>query len=301
MSGLSELLKLIRLNASIYHNALVCGNWCIEEKELGATCFHMVTTGACLLAIPGHEDRELNVGDLVIFPKEIPHRMTPLGSAKGKQAHIPFPEVTDQSGTGMLCGEIRFEHQAAERIMSALPEVIVINNDNQCSWIGPIATLMVNESLNTSQSDNVFLDKLSETLFIYALRHFIETMEGDVNVLSIYAHPRLSEAINLFHKDLGHPWTLEKLASKAAMSRTQFAKSFKEVSGLTAMEYVTWWRMQIAWSKLTAGDPIAEVSEAVGYRSESSFLKTFKSIMGINAGAIRRKAGSRVAQLTTTP
>jgi AraC-like DNA-binding protein len=287
MSGLSELLKLIRLNASIYHNALVCGNWCIEEKEIGATCFHMVTTGATRLEIPGHQDIELNVGDLVIFPQEIPHRMTPLAPLKGKQVHIPFSEVTDEIGTGMLCGEIRFAHRAAERVIKALPEVIVINNLS-CSWISPITALIIDESINASDTTNIFLDKLSETLFIYALRHYIETEEGDASVLAIYAHPRLSVAIDHFHAAPDHPWTLEKLAETAALSRTQFAKVFKEVSGLTAMEYVTWWRMQIAWDKLVAGDTMADVAESVGYKSESSFLRAFKNTMGISAGTVRR-------------
>lgn len=288
MDALSELLKLIRLHASIYHNALVCGNWCIEERELGATCFHMVTSGACRLTIPGHIDRILNIGDLVIFPKEISHKMLPIAPARGAQVHIPFPEVTDQQGTGLLCGEIHFEHHTAERLISALPDFLIINNDNHCFWLKPIAELMIRESLKTARNDSVFLDKLAETLFIYALRHFTDTQHSNISVLALYAHPRLSVAINDFHQSPSQVWTIEKLANTAAMSRTAFAKTFKEVSGLTAMEYVTWWRMQLAWKILSQGEAISEVAEKVGYQSESSFLRTFKNIMGTNAGSLRK-------------
>jgi AraC-like DNA-binding protein len=148
---------------------------------------------------------------------------------------------------------------------------------------------MVEESVSGSAGSNVIVDRLSEIVFMYALRHYVITHPGQSGVLSLYAHPRLSIAINVMHKNPERDWTLEVLARQAAQSRTQFAKTFREVSGLTPMEYLTWWRMQLAWVYLSEGDSIYNVAEKIGYKSESSFLRAFKKTFNVNAGQVRKK------------
>jgi AraC-like DNA-binding protein len=43
--------------------------------------------------------------------------------------------------------------------------------------------------------------------------------------------------------DPGHAWSLQGLAEVAAVSRSKFACRFKEKVGVSAMEYLTRWRM----------------------------------------------------------
>lgn len=90
VDAFSELIRVIRSKVLIYHNAMVCGNWQIHEKDLGITCFHMVTVGACRLTVPGYTETNLSAGDLVIFPKEIAHTMVPLNEVIGPQKHLPY-------------------------------------------------------------------------------------------------------------------------------------------------------------------------------------------------------------------
>ncbi len=289
MDAFSELLRVIRLNVVIYHNAMVCGNWRLHEKELGVTCFHMVTLGSCKMEVPGYLNTSLDVGDLVIFPKEIAHTIEPLQEGLGPQVHLPYAPASTIDGTGMLCGEVRFQHRASNLLLAALPPVFIIPNDASCNWLGPLVKLMVEESVSGSTGSNTILDRLSEILFMYALRHYVATHPEKTGVLSLYAHPRLSIAINAMHKNPEHDWTLEVLAKHAAQSRTQFAKTFREVSGLTPMEYLTWWRMQLAWVYLSEGDSVYRVAEQIGYKSESSFLRAFKKAFDVNAGLVRKK------------
>jgi AraC-like DNA-binding protein len=83
------------------------------------------------------------------------------------------------------------------------------------------------------------------------------------------------------HDEPGHPWTLEKLARRAGMSRTVFALRFKEVVGETATEYLTRWRMLLAAERLARGDePVTTVASALGYESGSSFGKAFRRVIG---------------------
>lgn len=288
MEAFSDLLRMIRLSVSIYHNAMVCGNWRIHEKEPGITCFHMVTLGGCKMEVPGHLVATLNVGDLVIFPREIAHTMEPLQPISGPQTHLPYKQASVLDGTGMLCGEVRFQHKASSQLLGALPPVFIIPNDATCEWLGPLVKLMVEESMSEFPGSNVIIDRLSEIIFMYALRHYVSTHPGQTGVLALYSHPRLSVAINVMHANPELDWTLELLAKNAAQSRTQFAKTFREVSGLTPMEYLTWWRMQLAWVYLGEGNSVSATCEKIGYRSESSFLRAFKKAFGVNAGYVRR-------------
>jgi AraC-like DNA-binding protein len=90
------------------------------------------------------------------------------------------------------------------------------------------------------------------------------------------------------HQAPSNSWTLASLARCAAQSRTQFAKSFREVGGITPMEYLTWWRMQLAWLHLNDGDSVVSVAERVGYQSESAFMRAFKREFDFSAGQVRK-------------
>lgn len=43
MSALDDFLRLLQLQCHVYHNQQICGDWLLEEHELGQTCFHLVS------------------------------------------------------------------------------------------------------------------------------------------------------------------------------------------------------------------------------------------------------------------
>ena len=296
MSALLEMLSMLRAKVELYHNARVCGDWVIQEHSTGATCFHMATQGTCQLDIPELGQWQLGEGDLVLFPRELPHTMYPEQSclSQGSQRHLPIHESQAQAGTSMLCGQILFQHRAARQLLDALPSVIIIPSNPDTPWLGHLLALIIEESLQGAQLDNPVLNRSCELLFTYAVRHYVESLHGSgdqhpVNLLSLYAHPQLSVAINAIHQHTGKPWTLASLAKEAAMSRTRFANLFKSVSGMSAGEYLMWWRMQVAWEALEQGNGLSDVAERIGYRSEAAFSRAFKAHFGQTAGHVRRK------------
>ena len=288
IDAFSQILQLLKLSVNIYHNAKVCGNWSIKEHNLGATCFHMVTTENCVLDVPEHFNGVLNCGDLVIFPRELAHSMTPTTPLKGAQQHLDYRMAKDIEGTGLICGEMRFRHKGSRYILDALPPVFVIRHDASNDWLGYLLKMILAESLNVGPASKVIVDKLSELLFTYALRQHLTGKPGEAGLLSIYGHPRLAKAIDAIHKQPDHEWTLESMAKEAALSRTSFAETFKRVSGWTAGQYLAWWRMQLAWSLLKDGESIAEVANKVGYKSEAAFSRIFQKMFSITAGKVRR-------------
>ncbi|MDE2310787.1 MAG: AraC family transcriptional regulator [Betaproteobacteria bacterium] len=288
IDAFSQILQLLKLNVSIYHNAKVCGNWSIKEHTLGATCFHMVTTGNCVLDVPEHFNGVLSCGDLVIFPRELAHSMIPTTPLQGAQRHLDYRMAQDIEGTGLICGEMRFQHKGSRYILDALPPVFVIRHDSSNDWLGYLLKMILVESLKVGPASKVIIDKLSELLFTYALRQYLTDKPGKAGILAIYAHPRITNAIDAIHRRPDHEWTLESMAKEAALSRTSFAETFKSVSGWTAGQYLIWWRMQLAWSLLSDGESIAEVSNKVGYKSEAAFSRIFQKMFSTTAGKVRR-------------
>lgn len=297
---LSDILSLFRLKAEVYHNAKVCGNWEIREHQLGQTCFHMPVEGACKLSIDGHVEEQLDAGDLIIFPRELPHQMCPISPLEGEQIHLPYPESKDREGTGLICGRIEFKHNGCHLLLRSLPEFLILRKNETESWLAPLLTLIKEESYRADETSHLVLDRLSEMLFVYALRTFIEKEPDQTGVLALYSNPMLAGAIKAMHSHPEQDWTLESLASAAMMSRTKFANMFRNTGKWTPMQYLTWWRMQLAWDLLTKGEPIADVSERVGYKSESAFSRVFKKEFGTSVGAVRRgKIGQENPTLTT--
>lgn len=290
LDALSDILQLLKLDVSIYHNAKVCGDWIIDGYVLGRTCFHIVTQGQCLLDVPGNFSGVLNEGDLVIFPRELPHSTMPCCEQTGKQQHLSFSEACDSRGTGLLCGEVRFQHQGNRYLLDALPEVLIIRFEETQLWLKALLQMIVSENYAFGPASKVIFDRLAELLFTYAIRQYLADNPKQVSLLGLYNHERLARAVNAIHRQPEINWSLEQLAQKALMSRTSFAEVFKSVSGWTAGQYLTWWRMQLAWDLLKKGKAVASVAGEVGYQSEAAFSRAFKKMFDTPPGRLRREA-----------
>jgi AraC-like DNA-binding protein len=283
--AISDLLRLLSATVNIFHNAKVCGQWQISEHKPPLTCFHVVTEGDCWLDVPQRISTTLHAGDLILFPIELPHSMTPNRPLSGPQEHVPFPEAQRREGTGLLCASVSFRHPASELLLRALPEVTVLMAADT-PWLKPLTTLILDESLKPGAASQAILEKLAELLFAYTLASNNVTQSSHQNILALYAHPRIGRAIDAIHGKPDYPWTLELLARQAAQSRTSFAATFKSLSNWTVMEYLSWWRMQLAWKHLEDGTRLSEIPDMVGYQSPAAFSRAFKRCFGVNPSAV---------------
>ena len=100
----------------------------------------------------------------------------------------------------------------------------------------------------------------------------------------------IAKTLALMHEKPAANWTLESLASEAAMSRSAYAARFKELVGQTMFEYLTAVRMQRAQGLLRdSGLSLPKVAERVGYTSRLAFSKAFKRLTGTTPSRYRRQ------------
>ena len=80
------------------------------------------------------------------------------------------------------------------------------------------------------------------------------------------------------------------LAAYFHMSEGQFCRFFKSQIGMTAIEYLNYYRIGVACDMLKDGIlPISEIATECGYNNISYFNRTFRKYMHCTPGEYRVK------------
>ena len=84
--------------------------------------------------------------------------------------------------------------------------------------------------------------------------------------------------------------TLGELAEAFHMSEGQFCRFFKSQVGMTAIEYLNYYRIGVSCDRLRESDtPISEIAIGCGYNNISYFNRTFRKYMHCTPGEYRVK------------
>jgi AraC-like DNA-binding protein len=301
MDILSDAVRLLRLHASVFLHSTFCESWAVDISTFTTATFHVIASGKCWLHLPNREDAApLKAGDLVICPRNAPHvvsndaefppdsvpRNTPVSGDITTADHLEGPS------TALICGYFEFSQQRWNPLLDALPEYVVIPTHNGSdSGLDSLINYMVYETRLANPGSDAVIDRLSDVLFIQAVRTYMEQQHQDSGYLAALTDPKLGKALGAFHTAVGEDWSVQKLAETAGMSRSAFADAFTDLVGMTPMQYVTGWRMQYAYDQLlTTSDSVAQIAENCGYMSESSFSKAFKKQFDMGPGAARHES-----------
>lgn len=291
MQQLETILATMRVAVTIHHNGQYCGQWSVDTSGSHFINFHIVSHGRCYLkASPDSENVEiLNTGDMVIFPTDSQHCLSgdSLFSADVNTAQpIGFENGALPDATGLLCGYFSHHHPVMNSIMAQLPEVIVLRQSEQePTTLRTLLQALVLEAKSSGLSDNWLLNKIADAVMALLFTQYLSGSEG---ILAGMAHPKLRNAVDMILQSPQNKWTVEELAQACFMSRTAFANAFSKTLGMTPMEFVTHWRLSMAYHQLAMGEhSTLQIALNAGYDNESSFSKAFKRVLGMTPGAVR--------------
>lgn len=300
MDLLDEVLKTLRLNANVFLHAQFCENWAVDIEPLNyKVSFHVIARGDCWLHVPGSSSSTvLHAGDMLICPRNARHLITnsPEYPADDVPRNCPTTDVKNRPSTSLICGFCEFLQYYWNPILESLPEHLIIpTTDSNRTSLGTIIKLMIVETESDNVGSHAVINRLSDILFIEAIRTFMKTQEDSRGYIAALKEPKLSKALISFHKQPTRNWTVQSLSEEAGMSRSGFADLFKSIIYMSPMEYVTGWRMQFAYDSLVTSDKsVIQIAEECSYQSEAAFRKVFKKQFDIGPGAVRREA-KRVA------
>lgn len=310
MDLLSDILSRLDLKGTLYFRTSFTSPWsvCVPQFENVAR-FHFAQKGRCLIRI--EQDKPavfLEQGDLIIITKGASHTLfcDPKTESTAKmvdqiveeagftgEGALVYGEAGTDHETQLVCGHFAFGENTQHPLISALPSYIHIKNYGESSgvWLENTLKVIGSEAGKDKLGSDLIALKMSEIIFAQALRIYLAEQGQSEPVLAGFADPNISRVLTAIHKAPSDTWTLENLTKIAGMSRTAFTTKFSQSLGVTPLAYVTNWRMQIARHQLiTSVEPIIEIAEKAGYRSEAAFSRVFKKHHAKAPGKFRRMA-----------
>ena len=123
---------------------------------------------------------------------------------------------------------------------------------------------------------HLYVEHLLAALSIYLIRKYSAKSQSlrDPNGLS---KSKLQQAISYINEHLTENLSLKDIAKVVGMSPFYFTNLFKQSTGMTAYQYVIYHRIERAKKLLRTQElSIAEVSEQVGFMSQSHFSNVFR-------------------------
>src|SRR5262249_5707846 len=144
-----------------------------------------------------------------------------------------------------------------------------------------------------SPGQEAVLSRMTEVLFVEALRHWIKTLgPGEGGWLGAMSDPHIGKALQLIHEQPERPWTLAELGRHAGLGRSAFSARFTELIGQPVHRYLVARRIDEAARMLQSSKvSITRIASRVGYKTSTAFSKVFVQHYGLSPGRFRRRKG----------
>lgn len=289
--SLSEFLNLVDLRSQ---------SWCFVDLDAGrgfslpcneAIYFYVALKGKAEIAGIAGGTLQLAEGDIVMVLSGEPHTLRNhkecvTGNIEflrsGEYADTP-PTFTIGRGftaTRLVAARLKVRWPGGQH-PRAIPSAFKMSVENE------IINFPALLNRATGSGAMALLTRAATMLFISAFRD----------------HPQCRAAFQEFsHHDpvlraqqymQMHPfdkWTVEILAHKVGMGRSNFATRFTKEIGRAPMEFLFEERMKHAAIFLEKSDmKVSEIGKRVGYDSEAAFSRRFRGYYGIPPGELRKR------------
>lgn len=317
MDVLSDVMRAVRLTGAVYFDVNARAPWTAETPALAKICakvmpefehtlaFHVMLDGWCWaqLADESAPAVKLEEGDAVLFASGDAHFMS---TEQGRRSVpdmalyyrpsdrvLPFV-LRELGGDGpsarFVCGYLGCDAQPFNPIVGALPRMLRVRRSQDGSLVHELIRAALKETQARRVGGETILSRLSELVFMEALRQYIDDLDAEATGWFAALQDRyIGQALHLMHAELAAQWSLDSLAHRVGLSRSVFADRFTSVIGTPAMQYLCSWRLQLAAHMLEAqGLSIAQTAARVGYESEAAFSRAFKKALGAPPAAWRR-------------
>ena len=205
MDALSDVLRAIRLTGAVFLDLELKAGWSyltppprlIGELHMQQAehiiPYHLVSEGCCLAKLEDGEPVQLGTGDLVVFPHGDRHVLasSKMGGLRPVEMTVESliqllrpGEVTPmRSGdqgetTRLVCGYLACDRRLSEPILAGLPRMLSVNlrDSGIAGWVHTAVRFSVAESEAPRAGGAAVLAKLSELLFVEAIRQYMESL-----------------------------------------------------------------------------------------------------------------------------
>lgn len=270
MDRLDALLSRFAVSARLFHSGPLCGVTDFTPSDERGQ-LHLVQQGEVQVSHGRRQHIAVREPSLVFYPRPLAHRF-----------------VTDpEHGAQMACAHVAFRAGAIDPVARALPPVVVM----PLARLGDaraLLDLLFAEAFDARCGRQAVVDRLFEVVLIHVLRALMADGAVDQGLLAGLAHPQLARALVALHESPAEPWTLERLAAAAGLSRSRFAAIFRDTVGATPGDYLAGWRICLAQDLLRRGQPLKAIAPQVGYAGVAALSRAFRGVSGQSPRAWKR-------------
>jgi AraC-like DNA-binding protein len=257
--------------------------------------YHYVIEGELHLALEDGTAQTLKSGEAVLFPQNSPHvmgsdlRLPPVFSRDVIRPPENGGLYTIAHGGGgaptrLICGFLGSAVASGNPVLATLPPAIrlKVEDTGSAEWVRSTFHYAADEVARGRPGSETVLAKLSELLFIEAVRRYLDDLPADqTGWLAGLRDPVVARVLALMHGDIARPWSVDELGRQAGSSRSALAERFGRFIGMAPMQYLAQWRLQVAAQQLkSTSASLAQIAEAIGYESEAAFSRAFKKKFG---------------------
>jgi AraC-like DNA-binding protein len=325
MDVLSEVLKAVRLDGAFFYNGEFSAPWAFRTPASAAAApyfapasghliiYHLLTEGHGWAGVEGGEQIPLEAGDIVIFPHGHSHILRngppvePIDNEQNLESVRAQGLKLARGGGGgevskFVCGFMGCDPDLSRMVLAGLPPVLKVGIRDGAAghWLESSIRFAVDAAGSDQAGGAAVLGKLSELLFIEALRRYVNGLPAEqTGWLAGARDPDVGKALALLHANPAQPWTIAGLAAQVGVSRSVLAERFRHFLGEPPMSYLTRWRLQAGARLLkSTSRSVADVAAEVGYESEAAFNRAFKREFNLPPARFRnesRAGGSKRA------
>ncbi|RNA68504.1 AraC family transcriptional regulator [Alteribacter keqinensis] len=154
----------------------------------------------------------------------------------------------------------------------------------------PIQTLLsIYAQANEKRIDTPYIGSSLAYQMTMSLLEFTSAMDQP----SARWHPGVAKAINHVKSHFAKELTIDTLAWEAGLSPYHFSRLFKQTTGYTPLQYVTFVRMyKAADLVLHTNYTFEEIARKTGYANANYMNKVFKKLTGISPREFRKRMDS---------
>lgn len=316
MDALSEVLRLVRLTGAVFLNAEMTAPWAIRtptSRQIADVLmpeaqhvieYHLIVEGRCWIRVGDAAPVELAQGDLAMVPHGSSHVMSSDAvpsvvpyEAAGMQLPLLGGIATPSHGGGgdvcrIVCGFLAIDRRLCGALLQALPPVLRVGaaGNELGAWLQSYVRIQLIERAEEQPGGASVLAKLSELMFIEAIRRYVDSLPPDQSGWLAGLKDRyVGKALGLLHAQPARSWTVDTLAREIGISRSGLADRFTALIGKSPIQYLTHWRLTLAAHLLqSTTKSAAVVAYEVGYESEAAFSRAFRREFGAPPAAWRR-------------
>jgi AraC-like DNA-binding protein len=298
MDALSDALRAVKLSGAVYLTAEFSAPWCVEgrvDAVLFAAylptykrliAYHLVVEGSLHAQIAADDGSDRGL------------RPTSFAKVAADEVETSPGEVMNLTYGGggartrIVCGFLACDDVLSNPLVASLPHIFKVDvRKGGSAWLESSLRFAVEEVGASKTGRSIVLAKLSELLFVEAVRRYVDTMpDAERNWLAGLRDRFLGRALQLLHTNPARAWTVDALAREVGLSRSGLAQRFSDFLDQPPMQYLAQWRLLVAAQQLRDGAaPITDVASDAGYESEAAFNRAFKREFGLPPAGWRRR------------